>query len=164
MPVSFYTGAITFANGIAATAIDVDFTSTSQYGSPSIVQTLTQDGYAAGNLSGINIDTAGNVLGTFTNGQVKKIARVALATFPALNGLERAGSTLYKETTESGVPLINKPGEGGLGDISAGMLEDSNVDLAGEFIKMIITQRAYQANSKVISTTDDMLAQLMNIK
>jgi flagellar hook protein FlgE len=164
MPVNFYTGAITFANGIAATAIDVDFTSTSQYGSPSIVQTLTQDGYAAGNLSGINIDTAGNVLGTFTNGQVKKIARVALATFPALNGLERAGSTLYKQTTESGVPLINKPGEGGLGDISAGMLEDSNVDLAGEFIKMIITQRAYQANSKVISTTDDMLAQLMSIK
>jgi flagellar hook protein FlgE len=164
MPEDFYTGAITFVNGIAATDIDVDFTSSTQYGSSSIIQILTQDGYAAGNLSGISIDKDGNVVGNFTNGEVKNLARLALATFPALNGLERAGSLLFKETTESGAPLVNKPNEAGMGEISAGMLEESNVDLASEFIRMIITQRAYQANSKVISTTDEMLAQLMSIK
>lgn len=164
MPMDFYTGAITFANGIAATDIEVDFSSTTQYGSPSIIQILTQDGYAAGNLSGISIVTDGNIVGHFTNGQVKNIARLALADFPSYMGLERAGSLLFKETTDSGVPLVNKPSEGGLGDVSAGMLEESNVDLAAEFIRMIITQRAYQANSKIISTTDEMLAQLMSIK
>ena len=164
MPMDFYTGAITFANGIAATDIDVDFSSTTQYGSPSVIQILTQDGYAAGNLSGISIVTDGNIVGHFTNGQVKNIARLALADFPSYMGLERAGSLLFKETTDSGDPLVNKPGEGGLGEVSAGMLEESNVDLATEFIRMIITQRAYQANSKVISTTDEMLAQLMSIK
>ena len=164
MPMDFYTGAITFANGIAATDIEVDFSSTTQYGSPSVIQILTQDGYAAGNLSGISIVTDGNIVGHFTNGQVKNIARLALAEFPSYMGLERAGSLLFKETTDSGDPLVNKPGEGGLGEVSAGMLEESNVDLATEFIRMIITQRAYQANSKVISTTDEMLAQLMSIK
>ncbi len=164
MPMDFYTGAITFANGIAATDIDVDYSSTTQYGSPSIIQILTQDGYAAGNLSGISIVTDGNIVGHFTNGEVKNIARLALADFPSYMGLERAGSLLFKETTDSGDPLVNKPSEGGLGEVSAGMLEESNVDLAAEFIRMIITQRAYQANSKVISTTDEMLAQLMSIK
>ena len=164
MPMDFYTGAITFANGIAATDIEVDFSTSTQYGSPSIIQSLSQDGYAAGNLSGINIDSDGNVVGSFTNGEVKNIARLALATFPSLTGLERAGSLLFKETTESGAPLVNKPSEGGMGEVSAGMLEESNVDLAAEFIRMIITQRAYQANSKIITTTDEMLAQLISIK
>jgi flagellar hook protein FlgE len=164
MPVDFYTGAITYLNGIAATDIEVDFTSSTQYGSPSIIQSLSQDGYAAGNLSGISIDSMGNVVGNFTNGEVKNLARLALATFPALTGLERAGSLLFNATTESGDPLVNKPGEGGLGEVTAGMLEESNVDLAGEFIRMIITQRAYQANSKIITTTDEMLAQLISLK
>ncbi|MCX5918760.1 MAG: flagellar hook protein FlgE [Deltaproteobacteria bacterium] len=164
MPVDFYAGGITFSNGIAATDIEVDFSSTTQYGSPSIIQSLSQDGYAAGTLSGINITSEGDIVGHFTNGAVKNIARLALADFPSLTGLERAGSLLFKETTESGDPLVNKPGEGGLGEVAAGMLEESNVDLAAEFIRMIITQRAYQANSKVISTTDEMLAQLMTIK
>jgi flagellar hook protein FlgE len=164
MPVDFYTGAITFANGIAATDIEVDFSSSTQYGAPSIIQSLRQDGYAAGTLSGITITTDGNVVGHFTNGQVKNIARLALADFPSLTGLERAGSLLFKATTESGDPLVNKPGEGGLGEVSSGMLEESNVDLAAEFIRMIITQRAYQANSKIITTTDEMLAQLISIK
>ena len=164
MPVNFYTGAITFANGIDATAIDVDYSSTTQYGSPSVIQILTQDGYAAGNLSGISIVTNGNIVGHFTNGEVKNLARLALAEFPSYMGLERAGSMLFKQTTDSGIPLIGKPGEAGMGEVSAGMLEESNVDLATEFIRMIVTQRAYQANSKVISTTDEMLAQLMTIK
>ena len=164
MPENFYTGSITYADGIAASPTNVDFTGTTQYGSSSIIQSLHQDGYAAGTLSGISITAEGNLVGNFTNGEVKNVARLALADFPSVYGLERAGASLFTATPGSGQPLVNKPGEGGLGDISSSNLEESNVDLAAEFIKMIITQRAYQANSKIITTTDDMLAQLLNIK
>ena len=164
MPMNFYTGSITYANGIGATATDVDFTATTQYGSESMIQSLHQDGYAAGTLSGINITPEGNIVGHYTNGEVKSVARLALADFPSLNGLERAGNLLFMGTPDSGDPLVNKPGEGGLGQVASGMLEESNTDLAAEFIKMIITQRAYQANSKIITTTDEMLAQLISIK
>jgi flagellar hook protein FlgE len=164
MPGSFYTGSITYANGIAATSTDIDFTDTTQFGSSSIIQSIHQDGYAAGTLSGINFTSEGNIVGHYTNGEVKNIARLALADFPSLNGLARAGNLLFQSTPESGDPLVNKPGEGGLGSVAAGMLEESNTDLAAEFIKMIITQRAYQANSKIITTTDEMLAQLLSVK
>ena len=164
MPVSLYTGAITYSNGVAASAITADFTGTTQYGAPSAIQTLLQDGYAAGNISGITVTAEGNIVGNYTNGEVRNIARLALADFPSLYGLERAGSLLFRSMPDSGDPLINRPGEGGMGDISASMLEESNVDLAAEFIKMIITQRAYQADSKIITTTDEMLAQLISIK
>ncbi|HSR10252.1 MAG TPA: flagellar hook-basal body complex protein, partial [Thermodesulfobacteriota bacterium] len=163
-PVSLYTGSVTFRNGIAASAINADFTGTTQYGSPSAIQSINQDGYAAGMISGITINTDGTIFGYYTNGQVRNLAQLVLANFPNLNGLVRDGEMLYKSSTESGDPLYNTPGVGGMGKISAGCLEESNVDLAAEFIKMIITQRAYQANSKVISTTDDMLAQLLNVK
>ncbi len=164
MPVNFLTTSITYRNGIAATAISADFTGTTQYGSPSVIQSLDQNGFAAGTISGITITTEGNIVGHYTNGEVKNIARLALADFPSLNGLERAGAQLFKTTPQSGNPLVNKAGEGGIGDVSASMLEESNVDLAAEFIRMIITQRSYQANSKIITTTDEMLAQLINIK
>lgn len=164
MPVSFYTGAVTYANGIAASASTVDFTGTTQFGSPSVIQTINQDGYAAGTLSGVTVNNDGTIVGHYTNGQVKNIAQLVLADFMNLNGLDRAGAMLYKSSTRSGDALYNKPGTSGMGTISAGMLEESNVDLAGEFIKMIITQRGYEANSKVISTTDEMLAQLLNVK
>jgi flagellar hook protein FlgE len=168
MPVTFYTGsgptAITFADGIAASPVTVDFTGTTQYGAPSTIQTLNQDGYAAGLLSGVSVNSDGAIVGSYTNGQVKNIALLVLADFPNLNGLVRAGSALYKSSPNSGEPLDNKPGVGGMGTISSGMLEESNTDLAAEFVKMIITQRAYQANSKIITTVDDMMAQLLNTK
>jgi flagellar hook protein FlgE len=164
MPMNFYTGAITFANGIAPSAVTVDFTNTTQYGSASNIQTLTQDGYAAGTVSMVSIDEEGNLVANYTNGTRRNIARLALADFPNLIGLARRGDTLFQATTTSGDPLYNMPGIGGMGTISASMLEESNVDLAAEFIKMIIIQRGYQANTKVITTTDEMLAQLMNIR
>ncbi len=164
MPQTFYTGSITYADGIAASAATVDFTGTTQYGAASAVQNISQDGYASGTISGISINQDGNIVAHYTNGVVRDIARLALADFSSVYGLERAGAGLFKSSPDSGAPLINKPGEGGMGDISASNLEESNVDLAAEFIKMIITQRAYQANSKIITTTDEMLAQLINIK
>jgi flagellar hook protein FlgE len=164
MPVNFYTGSITFANGIAASATTVDFTDATQYGSPSAIQSITQDGYAAGTISGVVINSDGTIVGSYTNGTLKNIAQLALADFINLYGLDRSGAQLYAASSRSGDPLNNKPGVGGMGSISSSVLEESNVDLAGEFVKMIITQRGYQANSKVISTTDEMLAQLINTR
>lgn len=164
MPVDFYTENITFANGLSATASTIDFTDTTQYGSATAIQVLNQNGYAAGTVSGVSIDEEGNIIANYTNGTRRRIARLALADFPNLNGLLRKGATLYQATTTSGDPLYNKPGVGGMGNISASMLEESNVDMAAEFIKMIIIQRGYQANTKVITTTDEMLAQLINIR
>jgi flagellar hook protein FlgE len=164
MPLNFYTGALNFANGVAPSAVTVDFTNTTQFGSASNIQTLTQDGYGAGTVSMVSIDEEGNVVANYTNGSRRNIARIALADFPNLNGLARSGETLFQATTASGDPLYNLPGIGGMGSVSASMLEESNVDLAAEFIKMIIIQRGYQANTKVITTTDEMLAQLMNIR
>jgi flagellar hook protein FlgE len=164
MPVSFYTGTLTYANGIVPSTSTIDFAGTSQYGSPSAIQSIAQNGYTAGTVSGVGIDETGSIVANYTNGIIKNIARFALADFPSLSGLSRIGSTLYQTSPMSGDPLYNKPGEGGVGSISSSMLEESNVDLAAEFIRMIIIQRGYQANSKVISTTDEMLAQLMNIR
>ena len=110
------------------------------------------------------MDGEGNLVASYTNGTKKNIARLTLADFPNLNGLARKGGTLYQATTASGDPLYNKPGVGGMGNVSASMLEESNVDMAAEFIKMIVIQRGYQANTKVITTTDDMLNQLLNMR
>ncbi len=164
MPVDFYTGTVTFANGLDASDINADFTGSTQFGSASAVQVIRQNGTAAGTISGIAIDEEGNIVGNYTNGTVKKLARITLADFTSLSGLERKGASLYQATTTSGLPIYNKPGIGGMGVISSSMLEESNVDLASEFIRMIVIQRGYQANSKVISTTDEMLSQLMNIR
>jgi flagellar hook protein FlgE len=155
---------ITYANAVDATNSTMDFGGTTQYGSASVIQSINQNGYAPGTASNISIDNQGNVIANYTNGQVKKTARLALANFPNINGLQREGSTLFAETVQSGQPLINMPGEGGMGSVSSSMLEESNVDMAGELIKMIVLQRGYQANSKVISTTDDMLNTLINVR
>jgi len=168
MPMNFYvrpsSGDIVFANGLTAPATEVDFTGTSQYGSPSAIQVLVQDGYAAGTVSGVSIDDEGNIVASYTNGTRRRIACLALADFPNLNGLARKGGNLFHATTTSGDPLYNRSGVGGMGTICSSMLEESNVDMAAEFIKMIIIQRGYQANTKVITTTDEMLAQLINIR
>ena len=155
---------ITYADGVPATTSTIDFTDTTEYGSVSALQSLGQNGYAPGSASAIAIDEEGNLTANYTNGQVKKIARLALANFPNINGLQRKGGNLYSETVKSGQPLIYKPGTGGMGMIASSMLEESNVDLAGEIIKMIIIQRGYEANSKVISTTDAMMSTLLNIR
>lgn len=164
MPVNFYTGNITFANGLTPPSTMVNFTGTTQYGSPSAIQVLNHDGYAAGTVSGVSIDDEGNIIAYYTNGTRRRIACLALTDFANLNGLNRKGSNLFQATTVSGDPLYNRPGVGGMGTISSAMLEESNVDMAAEFIKMIIIQRGYQANTKVITTTDEMLAQLINIR
>ena len=127
-------------------------------------QSVNQNGYAPGTASSISVDSQGNVTANYTNGMVKNIAGLTLANFTDINGLARSGSNDYSETVASGQPLLNQPGNAGMGTLSSSMLEESNVDLAGEIINMIVLQRGYEANSKVITTIDDMMNTLINIR
>lgn len=135
-----------------------------QYGSPSSVSSQSQNGYAAGDLSGVKIDSDGTVSGVYTNGQKVAVAQIAVAKFTAVDGLARSGHNLFAQTRESGEASLGPAGSGGRGAIAAGALEQSNVDIATQFVDLIAHQRSFQANSKTITTADEMLQQLMNLK
>ncbi len=125
---------------------------------------VNQDGYAAGTLSGVQVDSAGEVIGAFSNGQSRNLGQVAIANFAAPDQLNRAGGDLFTSTTAAGDPNIGAAATGGRGSIVAGALEQSNVDLAGEFVTMIAAQRGFEANSKTIQTADALLSELMQLK
>ncbi|MEZ4365287.1 MAG: flagellar hook protein FlgE [Kofleriaceae bacterium] len=135
-----------------------------QFSAPSTVNALAIDGRASGNLSSVNVTSDGTIEGVFDNGDARALARIALAEFNAEDGLVRAGSTLLAATTRSGQALLDAAGTGGRGAISGGALEGSNVDLGTELVTLIAYQRAFQANSKIISTADEMLAEVANLK
>ncbi len=151
-------------------AIDLVFGSgsgggtTTQYPIASTTNFQTQDGYPPGTLLNITVAPEGVISGHYSNGQILNLYEITLANFNNPNGLRREGSNLYSETIESGVAYTNAPGQGGLGKINPNSLEQSNVDLATEFVKMIIAQRGFQANSRVITTTDEILQELMSLK
>lgn len=134
------------------------------FASASNVSSQSQDGYASGDFSGISIDNQGVVMGLYTNGQKIAISQMAVAKFRSNDGLGRAGNSLWIDTRDSGTAAMGTASSGGRGSVSAGTVESSNVDLASEFVSMIQHQRAYSANSKVITTADDMLQELINIK
>jgi len=125
---------------------------------------IVRDGYSSGFLDKLETDSTGRIFGVFTNGQRRSLYQVALAKFPNDAVLNHVGNNLQQETIASGSPILEKPGNGGMGSITPYGLEQSNVDLAGEFVKLIIVQRGYEANSKTISTTDQMLSSLMQLK
>jgi flagellar hook-basal body protein len=138
--------------------------STTQYANSSTTIFQDQNGFAAGFLQSVSVDTGGIITGNYSNGQVLARAQVALASFNNLAGLQKEGGNVFRETTASGAPITGAPGSNGLGSISPNSLEQSNVDLGAEFVKLITTQRGFQANSKIITTTDEMLQDLINIK
>ena len=112
-----------------------------------------QDGFESGNLQSLRIDQDGGIFGLFTNGLERKLAAIALATFENMDGLEKAGKNMFYSTNKSGPAKIGLPQTLGRGSLYASSLEESNVDLAGEFVDMIMTQRLFQANSRSITTT-----------
>jgi len=134
------------------------------YASPSVNRSLVSDGWSSGELQSLSIGSDGVIDGSFTNGQSMAIGQIALAKFSNTLGLKKMGNSLFAVTVSSGDALINKPGTGGVGEISPNSLEMSNVDLATEFINMITAQKAYQASAKVVTTTDQMMSELMNIR
>jgi len=138
--------------------------SSSQYASGSTTTFQSANGYGAGDLEGVNVDVDGVITGSYSNGQRIPLYRVGLAKFINDQGLFKEGGNLYSETRQSGSAITNKPGTNGLGSIAPNALEQSNVDIANELVKMITTQRGFQANSKIITVTDQMLSELINIK
>jgi flagellar hook protein FlgE len=115
-------------------------------------------------LSSISIGQDGTITGGFTNGQTRTLGQFILANFKAPDQLQRIGSTLYTETPQSGSPTLGTPSTADRGSINAGTLEQSNVDISAEFIRMIAAQRNFEANSKTLTTADQLLAELMQIK
>jgi len=134
------------------------------YASLSATSFQKQDGYASGSLKGLNINDTGIITGVYSNGQTQPLFQVAVATFPSDGALAKRGGNLYSESMDSGQPLIGIAGEGLFGAIKTKSLEMSNVDLAAEFVNLITTKRAFQANAKVITTSDEILTELINIK
>jgi flagellar hook protein FlgE len=156
--------AITLDFGIGTAQAGSGRDKTTQYGSANSVIFQTQDGYSSGSLISMNIDQTGTMVGSFTNGQTIPIAEIYLARFIAPTMLTKQGRNLYAESAASGSPIIGSPNTSGRGRVMASSLETSNVDLAEEFVRMISYQRGFQANTRVITTTDDMLTELMQLK
>jgi len=125
---------------------------------------VSTDGFAAGFLDKLETDSSGTVFGSFTNGQRRPLFQVALAKFPNDSVLNHVGGNVMQQTIQSGTPVLETPGNAGMGTITPYGLEQSNVDLAAEFVKLIVVQRGYEANSKTILTTDQMLSSLMQLK
>jgi len=125
---------------------------------------MTTDGFTSGFLDHLETDSTGRISGVFTNGQRRPLYQVAMAKFPNEAVLSKLGNNMLGETLASGTPVLEKPGNAGMGTISPFALEQSNVDLANEFVKLIVIQRGYEANSKTILTTDQMLSALMTLK
>ena len=115
-------------------------------------------------MTGYSIEADGTVRGTFSNGDTRALAKVATATFVNPLGLEKAGSSYFVESGNSGQPQIGEPGSGPRGSMTGGAIEMSNVDLAAEFTNLILSQRGFQANSRVITTSDEILQELVNMK
>ena len=154
--------------GIAAQTVMLDLNTSagglSQLNTASVVQSTVTNGTAFGNLSEITIDESGFVTAIFDNGVMRRIAQVAIATFPSPDSLKEVSGNAYAVSLESGTFNLKAAGTGGAGTIAAQQLESSTVDLSAEFTGLITTQRAYSASSKIITTADEMLAELINIK
>jgi flagellar hook protein FlgE len=136
---------------------------TTQTGGGNSVRFVDQDGYTAGSLQAVSIEDDGSVVGRFSNGQTELLAQVALARFASPDGLERTGRNNYLETIDSGQALVGGPNQGGYGQVRSGFLEQSNTDLADQFVKLIISQRAFQANTRTIATSNELLSQLVQL-
>jgi flagellar hook protein FlgE len=135
-----------------------------QFASASASTFIGQDGFGSGQLASIQIDTLGNIAGIFTNGQSRTLGQVAVAGFSASDRLQSIGGNLFAQTQESGQPVVGAPGAGGRASVIAGSLEQSNVDLAEQFVQLISAQRTFEANSKSITTADQLLSELIALK
>jgi flagellar hook protein FlgE len=150
--------------GAAALSFTLDFTGSTQYGSPFAVNATSQDGYTSGRLTGFSIDPQGVIQARYSNGQSKAQGQIVLANFTNPQGLQSLGNTLFAETSASGQPLVGGPGSGSLGVLQSSATEDSTVDLTAELVAMITAQRYYQANAQAIKTQDAILQTLVNLR
>lgn len=147
-------GSYTPSTGAAPINLTLNLKGTTMYGNSSTVNSLTQNGYTTGSLSGINVSNTGVVSARYTNGQSQALGQVALANFTNPQGLQPIGNTAWAQTYASGTDRLGAPGSGTFGQIQSGSLENSNVKLANQLVNLITEQRNYQANAKVITTAN----------
>jgi len=162
VPISF-----TPANEAEKVNIPVDvrsFEGITQFAADYDVTAISQNGIPVGELFALRVDNEGRLVGVFTNGLAKNLAQISLGMVPNANGLERAGDTLFTESLSSGTARFASPGKIGLGEIQSGSLEMSNVDLTEEFTALIIAERGFQANSRVVVTSDEILVEALGLK
>ena len=148
----------------AAQSFNIDLSSSTQYGSNFAVNTLSQDGYTAGQLLGVDVDDTGVVFARYSNGQSQVTAQVVLANFANKQGLKPIGDSSWVETFSSGSPVVSEPGTAGLGLVQSNALEDSNVDLTEQLVRMIEAQRNFQANAQTIQAEDTITQTIINLR
>lgn len=164
------TSTLAVGGAIGNLTFDLDFDTITQLktGTPttpdSQVSLDNQNGFPPGSLQGFSVGTDGIITGLFTNGLTRPLGQLAMSIFPNPGGLERMGSNLWRATDNSGIPVNGTPRTGGRGQVNSGFLEQSNVDIGAEFTDLIITQRGFQSNTKVVTTVDEMLQDLINMK
>ena len=154
----------TAAPAVANFPVDIDMSGATQFGSKFAVADLSQDGYASGDLTSINISNDGMVMASYSNGVTRSEAQVALANFRNPQGLLAVGGNNWVESFDSGPAVMGKPGDGNFGALRSGALEDSNVDLTAELVNMMTAQRAYQATAQTIKTQDQVMSTLVNLR
>lgn len=142
----------------------IDLSGITQFSGASSVSATERNGGPMGSLESFMVDPSGVVTGVYSNGRVQTIAQVGLAAFANPGGLTKAGDSVFMESNNSGIRQVGPAGSAGRGDIAPGSVEMSNVDLSAEFTEMIITQRGFQANSRIVTTSDEMLQELVNLK
>ncbi|MFA5530480.1 MAG: flagellar hook protein FlgE [Thiohalomonadaceae bacterium] len=157
-------GAFVPGNNALDMDVVVNFTGSTQFGAASAVNNLIQDGWTTGRLSGVSVDAGGVVYARYTNGQSEVLGAVAMARFSNPNGLQQMGDTNWAESFESGGAQLGQAGTGTFGQIQSGALEASNVDISKQLVNMIIAQRDFQANAKMISTEDTVTQTIINIR
>ncbi len=161
---TFTDGALTSGGSLAVGGITVDMSALEGFAGLTTASVNSQDGAAAGTLQSFTLGKDGTLVGLFSNGGQAAIGRIALATFSNPGGLEKAGSSEYRATFNSGNAALGAPGSSGLGSLTGGALEMSNVDLSQEFTNLIVAQRGFQANARIITTSDEVLQELTNLK
>ena len=161
---TFTDGTLTSGGSLTSGGIAVDLSAVTGYADVDTVAFDTQNGEPAGTLLSYALSDDGSLIGTFSNGKTQVLARVALATFVNPGGLEKTGSSQYVPSVNSGDATIGTAGADGFGKIVSGALEMSNVDLSQEFTNLIVAQRGFQANARIITTSDEVLQELINLK
>ena len=161
-PVTKLTGIGTAPDG----PYDVDVTDITSFSGLSDARVFDTDGQTAGALTSLSytVSDTGQIIGVYSNGLKQELGQIAMATFKNVNGLEKTGDSMYRSTVNSGYAQVGQPGGAGMGQVISGALEMSNVDLAQEFTNLVIAQRGFQANSRVITTSDELLQELVSMK
>jgi len=157
-------GQLTSGTSVTVSGVAVDISALTGFAGMNTVAFADQDGRAAGTLESFSMSPDGTLIGSFSNGDSDVVGRVALANFTNPGGLEKAGSSSYRGTANSGAVTVGTAGSAGMGSLSGGYLEMSNVDLSQEFTNLIVAQRGFQANARIITTSDEVLQELTNLK